>query len=91
MKNLQSLSGRARHLHGLLMSAVSDLTVLIAAFFAFWPALIAESESADDQDFSEEVDGGQPCFWFTMIATLAKFFSVYCGMTILFSFVYCIV
>jgi len=79
MKNLQSLSGTARRLRGLLMSAVSDLTILIAACFAFRPALIAESESTDDKDFSEEVDGERPCLWFaTMIATLVKFFSVYC-------------
>ncbi len=76
MKNLRSLSGTARRLRGLLRSAVSDLTILRAACFAFRPALIAEAESADDTDFSEEVDGERECFWFAMIARLIKFFSV---------------
>jgi hypothetical protein len=55
-----------RGLRGFLMSAVRDLTVLIAACLAFLPTLMATSES-EDRDLSDGVDGDRPRLWLAMI------------------------
>jgi len=78
IKNLRSLSGTAQRLRGLLIRAASDLTVLMAACFAFRPTLRAESESAD-KDFSEdpEVDGERACLRLGMVVNTGQVFFVY--------------
>jgi len=45
-----------RSLHGFLIRAVRDFTVLITACFALWPALIAVSDR-EDLDLSDDMDG----------------------------------
>ncbi len=57
---LQSLSGMTHGLHGFLIRAVRDFTVLITACFALRPALIAVSDR-EDLDLSEDVDGERSC------------------------------